>query len=475
MNIRKTPFKLPEAYQWSDCDLMDDQTLDDVYRLLLDSYIESGGVKQVYTREFLRWSVCRPAAPPHVIDVASTGDVALPEVLPGSEDGPEESKVATPATPATPSFPLVFGIRLRKTGKLIAFISGVEIMLSCKMCNRQDPGNSNASRFPAIEVNYLCTFKEYRGKRMAPVLIKEMARRGGLRKIWHAVYTAAVPMGDNGRNGTQLVKKGSMEPQARPELEKKGREPSRFVAETAYHHRPIDVKAMIASGFIDGGAKTGQAQSSAPKRVDLNELEQIFRVNPSTISLRPMTKNDVPRVTALLNQYLCFFHVHPVVTQADVEHQLLSRPGIVQTYVHEVDGVVADMISFIDRVVRVTKQAPQPAVDFAASHPSARSVSGTIPTREFQFIAPATEVTELKCSELYYHFESKTALPELVSSALALEQARGVQCINALEIMGNGSTFEKCLFVKGTGELYYFLYNWFSDQVQGDAMGLVPH
>lgn len=42
-----------------------------------------------------------------------------------------------------------------------------------------------------VDINFLCVHKKLRLKRLTPVLIKEITRRGHLEGFFQAVYTAA--------------------------------------------------------------------------------------------------------------------------------------------------------------------------------------------------------------------------------------------------------------------------------------------
>ena len=49
-----------------------------------------------------------------------------------------------------------------------------------------------------------------------------------------------------------------------------------------------------------------------------------------------MALADIPRVQALLNEYLRGFHLFPNLNQEEVQHWFLPRDGVVDTYVVEV-------------------------------------------------------------------------------------------------------------------------------------------
>lgn len=57
---------------------------------------------------------------------------------------------------------------------------------------------------------------------------------------------------------------------------------------------------------------------------------------PKTSGLRTMTKKDVPVVHRLLREYLSQFNLVPAMNQEEVEHWLLPRENIIDTYLVEV-------------------------------------------------------------------------------------------------------------------------------------------
>ena len=65
--------------------------------------------------------------------------------------------------------------------KLVGFITGIPADI-----------RTGETTMLMCEINFLCCWKKLRGKRLAPLLIKEVTRRVNLRGIWQAVYTAGV-------------------------------------------------------------------------------------------------------------------------------------------------------------------------------------------------------------------------------------------------------------------------------------------
>lgn len=140
-DVRQQPYNLPNGFEWSDCDMSDDNTASQVFDLLTRNYVEDGDemFRFKYSQPFLQWALLVPEYKPewHV------------------------------------------GVRLTSSKKLMAFITAIPAHVRI-----------GSSRRTMAEINFLCVHKKLRSKRLAPVLIKEITRRVNQRGIWQAAYTA---------------------------------------------------------------------------------------------------------------------------------------------------------------------------------------------------------------------------------------------------------------------------------------------
>jgi glycylpeptide N-tetradecanoyltransferase len=191
-SVRKAPYNLPEMFQWTDVNLDSEEQAMELYQLLHDNYVEDGDnmFRFDYSVPFLRWAMQPPGY--------------LPEWH--------------------------AGVRVRQTGKLVAYIGCTPAELFCHGV-RVEPGAAVAPVPQAdpveeegvgdgdgddeyghlrgreggsavnglgsigdavVEVNFLCVHKKLRSKRLAPVLIREITRRVNLHGIFQACYTAGV-------------------------------------------------------------------------------------------------------------------------------------------------------------------------------------------------------------------------------------------------------------------------------------------
>jgi len=131
------------SFEWTTCDMTDEATVDEVYTLLTQNYVEDDDAmfRFDYSKPFLAWALCSPSfhADWHV------------------------------------------GVRAKPTGKLVAFITGIPAHVRVR-----------TATLAMAEINFLCVHKKLRSKRLAPLLIKEVTRRINARGTWQAAYTAGV-------------------------------------------------------------------------------------------------------------------------------------------------------------------------------------------------------------------------------------------------------------------------------------------
>lgn len=170
-DIPASPLPLLNEFEWSTIDINNQTELEDVFLLLNENYVEDkdAAFRFNYTKDFFNWALKAPG-------------------------WKEEWHV---------------GVRVKKSGKLIAFISAIPITLKLR-----------ENTIKSVEINFLCIHKQLRAKRLAPVLIKEITRRVNRHNIWQALYTA----------GTVL--------------------PSP-VSTCRYTHRPLNWSKLYDVGFTD--------------------------------------------------------------------------------------------------------------------------------------------------------------------------------------------------------------------------------
>jgi len=253
-----------------------------------------------------------------------------------------------------------------------------------------------------VEINFLCVHKKLRSKRLTPVLIKEITRRVNVRDRWQAVYTAGIVI-------------------------------PRPIARNRYWHRSLNPKKLVDVGF-----------SSIPKRYTMSRLIVSNRVpdRPQTAGFRCMMKKDIPKVHALLMEYLKKFEMYIEFSVEEFKHWLYPREGVISSFVVEDPETkeITDMCSYY-------------------ALPS--SVLGN------------DKHKDLKAAYSFYNVSTKTKWSELITNALTMAKQDGFDVFNALDVMDNKEFLTSLKFGIGSGHLQYYLFNWKCPLMPPHKVGVV--
>ena len=165
------------------------------------------------------------------------------------------------------------GVRASQSRKLVAFISAIPVSVRV---------HENA--FTVSEINFLVVHKKLRGKRLAPVMIKEITRRSNQNDIWQGLYTAGVVLPTP-------------------------------ISTCRYYHRALDWKKLYEIGFSP--LPPGSTPQHQVRRFQLPE-------RGSLKGWREMKKDDIDQVLPLLTRYLKKFEMAPTFTREEFEHWFCS-------------------------------------------------------------------------------------------------------------------------------------------------------
>lgn len=284
------------------------------------------------------------------------------------------------------------GVRVKSSKKLVAFITGVPARIRV----RDDI-------VTMAEVNFLCVHKKLRSKRLAPVMIKEVTRRVHLENMWQAAYTAGVVLPTP-------------------------------ISTCQYWHRSLNPKKLIDVGFSRLGA-----------RMTMSRTIKLYKLPESTVTpgFRKMELHDVPAVTRLLKTYLSQFAVAPDFDENDVEHWLLPKEDVVDSYL-------------------VESPETHEITDFSSFYTLPSSILGN------------QNYSILKAAYSYYNVATSTPLLQLMNDALIMAKQKDYDVFNALDVMQNESFLKELKFGPGDGKLHYYLYNYRIKQpLKPSELGLV--
>ena len=263
-DLRKTPFDLPKGLglEWKDVDMTKQNEIDKLYEFLKTNYVEDEDhmFRFDYSKDFLKWHLTSPNYFPEWL-------ISIVQL-----DTKKNKK------------------------KMLGFIAGIPI----KVC-------IHGYDISLAEIDFLCVKKEFRNKRLAPLLIREVSRRIHVRDQWWAVYTS----------GTMLPKP---------------------FAQTTYYHRNLNVKKLVDIHF-----------TYLPPNMNLARAKNLYKL-PKEVpftGFRQMEEKDVEQVHDLLENFEKKFKVHGYYDKDQVRHWFVPRKNVVYSYVREdSNNKITDFISF---------------------------------------------------------------------------------------------------------------------------------
>ncbi|XP_047962447.1 glycylpeptide N-tetradecanoyltransferase 1-like [Salvia hispanica] len=284
------------------------------------------------------------------------------------------------------------GLRVKTSKKLVAFISGIPAKIRIRDAVVQ-----------LAQINFLCVHKKLRSRRLTPVMIKEVSRRVRMENIWQAAYTAGVVLPTP-------------------------------IASCQYWHRLLNTKKLLDVGYIRLDALT-----SMTGYINFNKLPE----QTATPGFRKMEPHDVAAVTRLLREYLKQFVVAPDFDENDVEHWLLPKEDVVDSYL-------------------VESPESHEITDFCSFY--------SVPS----LILDSQTHSVLKVAYSYYNVSTKTPLLQLMNDALIVAKKKDFDVFNALDVMQNEIFLQKLKFNPGDGKLRYYLYNYRVKHIlRSSELGLV--
>jgi glycylpeptide N-tetradecanoyltransferase len=366
-DVRTEPYPLHVSFEWVLLDLESNEDLDQLHDLLRDHYVEDHDAvfRFAYSRDFFNWALKPPG-------------------------WKKEWHL---------------GVRVKDTGRLVAFISGVPGDLSIR-----------DKDIRSVEINFLCVHKQLRSKRLAPLLIKEITRRVNLHDIWQALYTS----------GTVLPKP---------------------LSTCRYGHRPLNWGKLNEVGF--SSIPIGETKASMIAKTALSN-------ETKTKGWRKMQEKDIDIVFKLYDTWRHRYQISQIMSKDEVAHWLYGgekQDGkVIHTYVVEdaESGRVTDFVSFYVLPFSVLENAKHKELGIAYLYyyASETGLNKSIDDKESQQLV-------------------KKRLKSLVNDAMIEAKKIDIDVFNALSSQDNTLFLEDLKFGPGDGFLNYYLFNYRAVPIDG--------
>lgn len=198
---------------------------------------------------------------------------------------------------------------------------------------------------------------------------------------------------------------------------------------TNYLHRIINGERLVAKDFCS-----------------YRDVLSTPSIPPSGRFLRRMTPLDLPRVKELYDAKYGRMKLSVSLTDEQLLYLLLPREDIVETLVLEEGGRVAEFVSFFFLHSRIIENNP----DYSEKE-------------EYVYTA-------------YLYYYNGNGRTDIIRDVIKhLERSNKCDVLNCLKIEENtGKEFESLGFLKGEGNLNYYLFNWRVPEVPLSENGFIP-
>ncbi len=198
-----------------------------------------------------------------------------------------------------------------------------------------------------------------------------------------------------------------------------------------YYHRPLNTKKLIEADFLDLKPKFTMART-----IKYNKLPQML----NNINLRPLKLEDCESANILLNNYLHKFKLHMHFNLDEFKHWFLNNETNVICYVIENDNKITDMCSFYVLQTTLLDNIKHKTINAVYS---------------------------------WYNVATSITLQSLIKDSLVIANNKGFDVYNCLDIHDNKLIFNDLKFVKGNGDLNYYMFNMFVKPMLPEDIGLV--
>ena len=155
-----------------------------------------------------------------------------------------------------------------------------------------------------------------------------------------------------------------------------------------------------------------------------------------------MEEKDIPAAKKLLDKYLEPMKLAPDFDEADFKHWLLTREGVVYSYV-------------------VENPETKEITDFGSFY----SLPSTVMTTD--------KHDTLNACYSFYNVGENTGWKTFMTDMLIMARNEEFDVYNALECMDNKEFLEPLKFGAGDGELKYYLYNWMVKDIEKEQLALI--
>jgi glycylpeptide N-tetradecanoyltransferase len=198
------------------------------------------------------------------------------------------------------------------------------------------------------------------------------------------------------------------------------------ISKATYYHRPLNINKLLNAGFL----KTDET-------CEVHTLKKYFEVNTQVPDLvSKMTEEDIDDAYELYMDYIKKYSCHEYVTKNQFKYMMFGNKIVHSYIIKDDEGYTIDFFSFVRYTTNVKDSAH----------------------RIFR-------------SQAYYYSSNDETIYTIMGYIISLSKELGCDVVDIIDIHENGDIVDSLKFDKGTGELYYYFYNWKTPYMEPFRMG----
>lgn len=185
-----------------------------------------------------------------------------------------------------------------------------------------------------------------------------------------------------------------------------------------YYHRAINVKKLVQTEFT---------KVSTDTTITIKDMERVHRLpsKPTNKNFKKMREKDIEGAHEVLCEYLERYSLHPIFSVEEFKDHFYGNECITSYVLLDNNEEVTNFISY--------------------------------------YKLPSTNIkTKMDINNGYlYYYASITETPyRLIKDIMIVAKKEGMDVFTMQDVLENTTVINELDFSEGTGELYYYLYNW---------------
>jgi glycylpeptide N-tetradecanoyltransferase len=196
-----------------------------------------------------------------------------------------------------------------------------------------------------------------------------------------------------------------------------------------YYHRDLNIDRLLDADF-----------TYVPENMSLSQYKYKNKVYDINLKLRKMEEKDVLSCHELYHKFYQKYDIYREYSIEEFRITFLLNDKCIETFVVEENNNITDFISF--------------------SYLNSQVLNNP-------------KISSIKKAYIYHYINYKTDLEDLFQQSLFLLKQKDIDVVNMVDQMANKSLIEKLNFYEGTGKTYYYLFNYETNEINIENLGLV--